>query len=100
MKDRISVFFFFSSRRRHTSCSRDWSSDVCSSDLAGRAPDRPPQPHKCPQRPARSSRFPVGQPCRRHHDRNETVGGEVAVPPTAAATDIVVSLNKTKESPT
>src|SRR2546429_2637698 len=25
---------FFSSRRRHTRCSRDWSSDVCSSDLA------------------------------------------------------------------
>src|SRR5256884_6374391 len=28
-----SMFFFFSSRRRHTRCSRDWSSDVCSSDL-------------------------------------------------------------------
>src|SRR5256884_1542725 len=28
--------FFFSSRRRHTRCSRDWSSDVCSSDLNGR----------------------------------------------------------------
>src|SRR5690606_29248864 len=27
-------FFFFSSRRRHTRFSRDWSSDVCSSDLA------------------------------------------------------------------
>src|SRR5690606_39848018 len=26
--------FFFASRRRHTSFSRDWSSDVCSSDLA------------------------------------------------------------------
>src|SRR2546429_1224869 len=26
-------YFFFSSRRRHTRCSRDWSSDVCSSDL-------------------------------------------------------------------
>src|SRR2546429_6213838 len=25
--------FFVSSRRRHTRCSRDWSSDVCSSDL-------------------------------------------------------------------
>src|SRR2546429_4082819 len=30
----MSLFFFFSSRRRHTRCSRDWSSDVCSSDLA------------------------------------------------------------------
>src|SRR2546429_3894660 len=29
----VYVFFFFSSRRRHTRCSRDWSSDVCSSDL-------------------------------------------------------------------
>src|SRR5690606_40378959 len=28
-----SSFFFFSSRRRHTRFSRDWSSDVCSSDL-------------------------------------------------------------------
>src|SRR2546429_9640913 len=27
------MYFFFSSRRRHTRCSRDWSSDVCSSDL-------------------------------------------------------------------
>src|SRR5699024_11926725 len=29
----ISVTFFFSSRRRHTRSKRDWSSDVCSSDL-------------------------------------------------------------------
>src|SRR5216684_7374210 len=36
----IAFFFFFSSRRRHTRCSRDWSSDVCSSDLVGRALDR------------------------------------------------------------
>src|SRR5207249_8915980 len=27
------LFFFFSSRRRHTRSKRDWSSDVCSSDL-------------------------------------------------------------------
>src|SRR5438067_12628981 len=27
--------FFFSSRRRHTRSKRDWSSDVCSSDLVG-----------------------------------------------------------------
>src|SRR6267378_1939468 len=30
-----STTFFFSSRRRHTSSLRDWSSDVCSSDLTG-----------------------------------------------------------------
>src|SRR5256886_16769763 len=35
---RFPVFFFFSSRRRHTRFDCDWSSDVCSSDL-GR-PDR------------------------------------------------------------
>src|SRR2546428_9313273 len=28
------IVFFFSSRRRHTRSDRDWSSDVCSSDLA------------------------------------------------------------------
>src|SRR5438874_3093265 len=28
-------YFFFSSRRRHTRSLRDWSSDVCSSDLRG-----------------------------------------------------------------
>src|SRR6266550_5959833 len=37
----IRVFFFFSSRRRHTRCSRDWSSDVCSSDLVGLPHVRP-----------------------------------------------------------
>src|SRR5256885_6342312 len=30
------VFFFFSSRRRHTRLQGDWSSDVCSSDLGAR----------------------------------------------------------------
>src|SRR5690606_20259375 len=39
-----SLFFFFSSRRRHTRFSRDWSSDVCSSDLFARA--------KCRRRPS------------------------------------------------
>src|SRR6478672_12134114 len=33
-----SFFFFFSSRRRHTRSDRDWSSDVCSSDLRAREP--------------------------------------------------------------
>src|SRR2546421_305574 len=34
MKSVALCFFFFSSRRRHTRSDRDWSSDVCSSDLA------------------------------------------------------------------
>src|SRR2546421_8161131 len=33
-------FFFFSSRRRHTRSDRDWSSDVCSSDLGTASTDR------------------------------------------------------------
>src|SRR5690606_39742388 len=36
--------FFFSSRRRHTRFSRDWSSDVCSSDLR-----RFPLDHRAPE---------------------------------------------------
>src|SRR5438093_10540494 len=38
MLDRVGfsvLFFFFSSRRRHTRLVSDWSSDVCSSDLDG-----------------------------------------------------------------
>src|SRR2546430_7099713 len=33
--NRLYLFFFFSSRRRHTRFDCDWSSDVCSSDLLG-----------------------------------------------------------------
>src|SRR5699024_12230520 len=36
MLPRDITFFFFSSRRRHTRSKRDWSSDVCSSDLSQR----------------------------------------------------------------
>src|SRR5205809_2214126 len=50
-------FFFFSSRRRHTRCSRDWSSDVCSSDLLGRDGDRV---HRLDRRVLRAE---LRQPC-------------------------------------
>src|SRR5690606_39494671 len=36
--------FFFSSRRRHTRFSRDWSSDVCSSDLVDDTSALPDEP--------------------------------------------------------
>src|SRR5882762_10690112 len=36
------VFFFFSSRRRHTRFKCDWSSDVCSSDLLRLGMDQHP----------------------------------------------------------
>src|SRR5690606_40355167 len=42
----VYFFFFFSSRRRHTRFSRDWSSDVCSSDLRGRALHRGVAAHR------------------------------------------------------
>src|SRR5207248_5008633 len=64
------VFFFFSSRRRHTRSYGDWSSDVCSSDL--------------PLQPARDLalgiRAPFAQPLlelahrRRHHEDQHGVG--------------------------
>src|SRR5437868_14608477 len=80
-------FFFFSSRRRHTRSKRDWSSDVCSSDLmehdrragcrsgsspAGRAPwpgdTRPSRgahpPHGGSSRRGRSEERRVGKECR------------------------------------
>src|SRR5258707_5247733 len=56
-------FFFFSSRRRHTRYWRDWSSDVCSSDLVV-ARDRAP-PHlavalACPALDAREQALDAG----------------------------------------
>src|SRR6266498_1333606 len=46
-------FFFFSSRRRHTSCGRDWSSDVCSSDLL--VPDQREERPVDPRQPEHSA---------------------------------------------
>src|SRR5690606_5580880 len=52
------LIFFFSSRRRHTRFSRDWSSDVCSSDLWPRALS------SCGQVLVRGARHPVlGRVC-------------------------------------
>src|SRR5699024_11460897 len=42
----IYLLFFFSSRRRHTRSKRDWSSDVCSSDLKTFFPSEVPQDPK------------------------------------------------------
>src|SRR5438067_11332199 len=62
--------FFFSSRRRHTKSKRDWSSDVCSSDLAvlgalARAlPGRIPAAPAGAISPVRSEERRVGKECR------------------------------------
>src|SRR5206468_9216079 len=55
---------FFSSRRRHTRSDRDWSSDVCSSDL-DRAPlrcARPPVPGDLGGHGPGARRAPAGRP--------------------------------------
>src|SRR3712207_8533628 len=44
-----SLCFFFSSIRRHTRYWRDWSSDVCSSDLGLYPPQRVPLPPPVPE---------------------------------------------------
>src|SRR3712207_7495884 len=79
------VIFFFSSRRRHTRYWRDWSSDVCSSDLApegftalASSPSSPVAAYELPDRglygiqfhpevvhtPYRSEERRVGKECR------------------------------------
>src|SRR5207253_7246166 len=60
-------FFFFSSRRRHTRWPRDWSSDVCSSDLSKlrdlalmgdwAVPAAPSEPASMPVRPYQFCRY-------------------------------------------
>src|SRR5690349_9784987 len=62
-----SVSFFFSSRRRHTRSLRDWSSDVCSSDLDGRPGPgaNPGDPQADPRAgQPRSEERRVGKECR------------------------------------
>src|SRR5262245_66301237 len=74
--------FFFSSRRRHTSCLSDWSSDVCSSDLViahGKRAVMDPQVI-CRMLPARDGRIElarseerrVGKECRSRWSADRT----------------------------
>src|SRR2546429_1422928 len=63
--------FFFSSRRRHTRCSRDWSSDVCSSDL-GKLWSQPPGVRVDEVREAATKASHVA-------DRNNRVGCDLAL---------------------
>src|SRR5699024_11348226 len=56
----FSLFFFFSSRRRHTRSKRDWSSDVCSSDLV--TVDFSPSSKESPARPPKVAPFSISAP--------------------------------------
>src|SRR2546422_8511229 len=60
-------YFFFSSRRRHTRCSRDWSSDVCSSDLRTKTLEAPADAVKLGQR-TRAGLYVRAQ-CLQHGER-------------------------------
>src|SRR5712692_8581785 len=51
------MFFFFSSRRRHTRWNCDWSSDVCSSDLGGDGERRATRPDRDGSEPAGARRL-------------------------------------------
>src|SRR5437660_4772842 len=59
-------FFFFSSRRRHTRWPRDWSSDVCSSDLST-------------QTAQANARIGAGTNVAANRGRNLTLGRNVAI---------------------
>src|SRR5437763_16308611 len=62
------LFFFFSSRRRHTRYIGDWSSDVCSSDLGGRpVPRMHSQRHLLPLKIALPRRIAVQILAERRH---------------------------------
>src|SRR5690242_21696871 len=54
------IFFFFSSRRRHTRLTCDWSSDVCSSDLARRHLDELESPEAVGEEAARRTLAKLG----------------------------------------
>src|SRR5437879_7524425 len=65
------VFFFFSSRRRHTRYIGDWSSDVCSSDLPWGEGDR----HELERRQVASGETPRRRRHAEPHDSEDLAGG-------------------------
>src|SRR5699024_12684181 len=77
--------FFFSSRRRHTRSKRDWSSDVCSSDLQVKCePWGPLSRHHraCAYPSPAASDFPLHEeysvsPCRRMQQLSKNGSGEM-----------------------
>src|SRR5437660_8501072 len=81
VKDRYEVFvFFFSSRRRHTRWPRDWSSDVCSSDLL---PKRYSEPLDSIEERGQGTPEVLGPyPARVEPDRGSDVEHDDLIPPT------------------
>src|SRR5205814_10616544 len=69
------VVFFFSSRRRHTRCLSDWSSDVCSSDLDD--PRTCVETHRNDERLAAAAHSPQAKSFRRKRSEVRRVGKSV-----------------------
>src|SRR5262245_65083146 len=82
----VLICFFFSSRRRHTRCLSDWSSDVCSSDLSPaawsgastmtrngrrRISSPPVESSRAPRRSAAATPISTWAPARRPPSRSE-----------------------------
>src|ERR1039458_10768785 len=78
------LFFFFSSRRRHTRCLSDWSSDVCSSDLISLVRSVAHQESVWPKRP-QIARNADGRPRGRREHRLRRSGPRSLLPPPKAA---------------
>src|SRR5262245_63509591 len=74
-------FFFFSSRRRHTRCLSDWSSDVCSSDLA----EMPPSELLVSVMPAGTTGSGAGMMCQAEPSQCSISVRAVSLRPTAQA---------------
>src|SRR5690242_21507883 len=77
-------FFFFSSRRRHTRLTCDWSSDVCSSDLASAARSARVRPSALPLFPPSDLRFRRCPPLRVCHLRRRAAAALPAQAPRTA----------------
>src|SRR5215217_8790986 len=77
------VFFLFSSRRRHTRYWRDWSSDVCSSDLLRPLAGGRALPHVPGRSLGGGGRGGAAPLLRRHHPGSGPPGA--GVPPVRAA---------------
>src|SRR2546421_10197519 len=74
------IFFFFSSRRRHTRSDRDWSSDVCSSDLTSSSPLLSGPRPGFPRLPGRNAVCPANAPAFHVRTASKTPGARPAKP--------------------
>src|SRR5215212_11217407 len=90
METRSHPLFFFSSRRRHTRCLSDWSSDVCSSDLtlltgAAESPADKQAVVEVLAASVRSEERRVGKECRSrwspHHSKKKNTNTKRATQP-------------------